>query len=175
MLAFNPPLDNLQSPGKSLRVYTGLVCLWGIISVKVTDAGWPSLQQTVLFPTLAGILRAHSKWVCLPAFLSAVACRCDVTGCVKFPPYFPGQSDGMQSWIVSWSKPFSPPKMLITTTEIKPSWLLSLSHLLGVLTAMRVVINTGSHSVVQVDLKLKTELKAILLLQFFDLSDTITA
>lgn len=61
MLAFNPPLDNLQSPGKSLRVYTGLVCLWGIISVKVTDAGWPSLQQTVLFPTLAGILRAHSK------------------------------------------------------------------------------------------------------------------
>lgn len=65
--------------------------------------------------------------------------------------------------------------MLITTTEIKPSWLLSLSHLLGVLTAMRVVINTGSLSVVQVDLKLKTELKAILLLQFFDLSDTITA
>lgn len=62
--------------------------------------------------------------------------------------------------------------MLITTTEIKPSQLPSLSRLLGVLTAMRVVINTGSHSVVQVDLNLKSELKAILLLQFADLSDT---
>lgn len=65
--------------------------------------------------------------------------------------------------------------MLITTTETKPSRLPPLSCLLGVLTEMRAVINTGSHSVVQVDLKLKTELKAILLLQGVDLSDTITA